>query len=91
MERLFTGGKKQHNVSYIDTYGMHAYLINNKKIDNIIDMVKIVDTPIDVKIEDLGKLHKLTILVIYPTIVNVINSISNINDLSIETFTNGYN
>ena len=83
------------NIYYMNTmdtlYGMHAYLINNKKIDNIIDMVKIVDTPIDVKIEDLGKLHKLTILVIYPTIVNVINSISNINDLSIETFTNGYN
>lgn len=82
------------DIYYMNTmdtlYGMHAYLINNKKIKNIIDMVNIVDTPIDVKIEDLGKLNKLTILVVYPTIVNVINSNSNINDLSIETFTNVY-
>ena len=69
-------------------WGTHGYLINNSKIDRILDKIKFIDMPIDIKYENLGKNSELIIYVIYPTIVNQQGDkfASNINDLSIETF-----
>ena len=51
-------------------WGTHAYLINNKNIDKIIKYTKIIDKPIDVKLQYLDKQKNLNIFVLYPTIVN---------------------
>lgn len=51
-------------------WGTHAYLINNKNIDKIIKYTKIIDKPIDVKLQYLDKEKNLNIFVLYPTIVN---------------------
>lgn len=67
-------------------YGTHAYLINNKNIDKIINNINHIDEPIDVRYEYLGKNKILDIYVVYPVVVNIINSSSTIQDLSIETF-----
>lgn len=71
-------------------WGTHGYLVNNSNIDKILEKIKIIDMPIDNKYETLGKNSELNIYVINPTIVNQsFNKLpSNINDLSIETFSN---
>lgn len=51
-------------------WGTHAYLINNKNIDKIIKYTKIIDKPIDIKLQYLDKQKNLNIFVFYPTIVN---------------------
>jgi GR25 family glycosyltransferase involved in LPS biosynthesis len=69
-------------------WGTHGYLINNSKINKIIDKIKFIDMAIDIKYESLGKSGELIIYVIYPTIVNQQGDklSSTINDLSIENF-----
>ena len=66
--------------------GTHAYIVNNKNIENIIKATKYIDMPIDTKIESLGKNDELTVLVVYPTIVNMIDSPSTIRDMKLENF-----
>jgi hypothetical protein len=62
-------------------------LVNNKNIDKIIENIKLIDEPIDVRYSILGNNDTFENLIIYPTIVNQhIELPSNINDLSIETF-----
>ena len=50
-------------------YGTHAYVINNKNIDKIIDNIKIIKNPIDVIIQDLSKNHIFNTVIMYPYIV----------------------
>ena len=67
--------------------GMHAYIVNNKNIEKIINATKYIDMPIDVKIHNLAKNDELTILVVNPTIVNHPNdSPSTIEDMNLENF-----
>ena len=47
-------------------YGTHAYVINNKNIDKIIDNIKIIKNPIDVIIQDLSKNHIFNTVIMYP-------------------------
>ena len=62
-------------------------MVNNKNIDKIIENIKLIDEPIDVRYSILGNNDTFENLIIYPTIVNQhIELPSNINDLSIETF-----
>jgi len=66
--------------------GTHAYIVNNKNIEKIIKATTYIDMPIDHKIYNLGKNDELLVLVVYPTIVNMIDSPSTIKDMTIETF-----
>ena len=50
-------------------YGTHAYVINNKNIDKIIDNIKIIKNPIDVIIQDLSKNNIFNTVIMYPYIV----------------------
>jgi GR25 family glycosyltransferase involved in LPS biosynthesis len=58
------------NLHYVNPkqnlFGTHAYVINNKNIDKIIDNVKIIKRPIDVIIHDIGKNHIFNIVIMYP-------------------------
>ena len=47
-------------------FGTHAYVINNKNIDKIIDNVKIIKRPIDVIIHDLSKNRIFNTVIMYP-------------------------
>jgi glycosyl transferase family 25 len=49
--------------------GTYGYLINNSKINNIIENTKYMDRPIDHRIPDLCKDNVFKILVIHPVIV----------------------
>lgn len=69
-----------------ELWGTHGLLINNKNMDKILEKMQIVDTPVDVKIANLAKSGELNVFIIYPFIVDIIDSSSTINDLSIETF-----
>lgn len=67
-------------------YGTHAYVINNKNIDKIIDNVKIIKNPIDVIIQNLTYNKLLNTIVIYPNIVEYNKSFEstiNTNDTNI--------
>lgn len=44
-------------------------MINNKKIDKIIDNVKIIKRPIDVAIKDLSNNRIFTTIIMYPNTV----------------------
>ena len=44
-------------------------MINNKKIDKIIDNVKIIKRPIDVAIQDLSNNRIFTTIIMYPNTV----------------------
>jgi GR25 family glycosyltransferase involved in LPS biosynthesis len=83
-----------NNIYYLndnqEIWGTHGLLINNKNIDKIIEKTKWIDSQIDIKLADLGKSNELNILVIQPYIVSMISLISDINDLSIETFYTNY-
>lgn len=73
-------------------YGTHGYIVNNKKINKILDKIKFIDSPIDNKYESLARENELTIFVIHPNIVHYAGDElpSNINDLSIENFSLNY-
>lgn len=66
--------------------GTHAYVINNKNIQKIVDETKFVDAAIDWKIFNLSKEKKLNVFVIYPTIVDQSANDSNIRNMTVETF-----
>jgi glycosyl transferase family 25 len=53
----------------VDLYATHAYVVNNKNIDKIIDKIKFINNPIDVNYDYLGKNNILKIYVINPRIV----------------------
>ena len=56
-------------------YGTHAILINNKNISKIIENLKLIDKPIDYKIQSLAMDDKLNIFTLYPIIVDQLNGI----------------
>jgi GR25 family glycosyltransferase involved in LPS biosynthesis len=58
------------------TIGNFAYLINNKNINKILDLVKPIDSPIDNKIDTLIKNNKLNCIVVYPNIFNYMAEIT---------------
>jgi glycosyl transferase family 25 len=78
------------NIFYLDQnellIGTHSYIINNKNIEKIIRFTKNIDMAIDWKLSTLGKNNDLNILVVYPTLVDIIDSESNIRNMNIETF-----
>lgn len=84
IDNIYEMDKNEH------LWGTHSYIVNNNNIDKILDEIKLIDMPIDNKYEKLGKNKNLKIYVINPTIVNQSNNKlpSNINELSIETFSN---
>ena len=51
-------------------YGLHAYIINNKNINKIVNELKYIDGLIDVKIQDFSLNGTFNTYVIYPTIVD---------------------
>lgn len=51
-------------------YGLHAYIINNKNINKIVNNLKYIDGLIDVKIQDHSLNGTFNTYVIYPTIVD---------------------
>jgi glycosyl transferase, family 25 len=64
-----------------ETVGCYAYLINNKKIKKIIESTKIIDEPIDLKMNSLIKTDNLIAFTIEPNLINYIVEIpSTIND-----------
>jgi GR25 family glycosyltransferase involved in LPS biosynthesis len=67
------GENIKENVYKIDKkgslYGAHAILINNKKIDKIIEHTKFITVPIDVRLEELCRSDELIGTVIYPHLV----------------------
>jgi GR25 family glycosyltransferase involved in LPS biosynthesis len=65
--------------------GTHAYVINNKNIDKIIQETSLIDRQIDVKIQHLANEGKLNVIKTYPYYVNTIEVESTIAD---EPFTN---
>lgn len=77
--------KIKNNVYLIDknkyTIGTFAYLINNKNINKIISLTKLIDAPIDNKLDTLIKNNLLNAFVVYPNLINYIaESKSNIMD-----------
>jgi GR25 family glycosyltransferase involved in LPS biosynthesis len=50
--------------------GTHAYVINNKNIDKIIENTKVIDMAIDVKIQRLADEKKINVIKTYPYYVN---------------------
>jgi len=66
----------------------HAYMVNNNSIDKIINETKLIDEPIDWKLNNLSKNNKLKMLVLYPTLVDQGGAGTIINDKSIELLTN---
>jgi len=89
------GEKIIDNLYYVDNnvdlYGMHAYIVNNSKIYNLINNTKPIFEPIDCQLFDLSKSKKINIVVFFPTLV-VQGGVQNstINDLSIENFSDKY-
>jgi GR25 family glycosyltransferase involved in LPS biosynthesis len=66
--------------------GTHAYLINNKNIDKLIEATEFMHMPIDNKFKELSKNDTLNVLLIYPTLVNQSNEIpSDIRNMKIKT------
>lgn len=68
------GNKHKNNIYEIDkskeTVGCFAYLINNKNIKKIINTTKLIDEPIDLKMNSLIKTNNLKVYTIHPNIVN---------------------
>lgn len=64
------------NIYYIDknkfTIGTFAYLINNKNVKKLIELTKIIDSPIDNKLDTLIKNNKINAYVVYPNLINYI-------------------
>jgi GR25 family glycosyltransferase involved in LPS biosynthesis len=72
--------KITENIFKIDTnkntIGTFAYLINNKNIDKLIELIKIIDSPIDVKLDNLIKNNFINAYVIYPNLVSYNHNLS---------------
>ncbi len=51
-------------------YGIHGYLINNKNMEKLYELIKKIDYPIDVKFKDLADAGKIQIYTVYPDLVN---------------------
>jgi GR25 family glycosyltransferase involved in LPS biosynthesis len=77
---LFLGNLKDNhgenisdNLYYLDKninlWGTHAYIINNKNIDKIIDKLNIIRIPIDNSIEKLSFDNVFNTITIYPNLV----------------------
>jgi len=79
-----------HFNNNLKLWGTHGLLIHNKNIDKIIEKVEYIDCDIDIKIANLAKSGELKVFILYPFIVNIIDSKSTINDFSIETFDSIY-
>jgi GR25 family glycosyltransferase involved in LPS biosynthesis len=64
------------NIHYIDknkfTIGTFAYLVNNKNISKIIEATKIIDSPIDNKMDTLIKNNQINAYVVFPNLINYI-------------------
>lgn len=62
------------NIHSIDknkyTIGTFAYLLNNKNINKIINVTKVIDSPIDNKLDTLIKNDQINAYVIYPNLIN---------------------
>ena len=71
-----------------DLWGTHGYLVNNTRINKILEHISYIDMVIDNKYEVLANTKQLDILVVEPTLVNQQPTVfaSTINDFSIETF-----
>lgn len=54
------------------TIGTFAYLINNKNISKLIEHTKLIDSPIDNKLDTLIKNNKINAFVVYPNLINYI-------------------
>lgn len=69
-------------------WGTHAYVINNKNIDKIIEVTKHIDCAIDNKFEMYSKNNTLSMPIFYPSLVYQSPEItSNIKNMNVETFT----
>lgn len=68
------GSNHTQNIHNIDknknTKGTYAYLINNKKINKILNSLNYIDEPIDEKFNSLIKTNNIIAYVINPNIVN---------------------
>jgi len=75
-----SGNKDDNSIQYKDNiyyfnkennlYGNHGYLINNSRINNIIENIKFIDRPIDNKIQDLTIENRFITLIVDPVIVD---------------------
>jgi GR25 family glycosyltransferase involved in LPS biosynthesis len=74
------GTQYKENIYYIDknkkTIGTFAYIINNKNIDKIINLTKLINEPIDIKLNNLIVSGLLNAYVINPNIINYKDSIT---------------
>ena len=52
------------------TIGTFAYIVNNKNINKIIELTKIIESPIDNKLDTLIKNNKINAYVVYPNLIN---------------------
>jgi GR25 family glycosyltransferase involved in LPS biosynthesis len=101
-DMLFLGNLKDNHgtqiledLYYVDKsnnlYGTHAYVVNNKNINKIINKTENIDRAIDNKLEDCAKNETLDIVVVYPNLVEQDGSFrSTINYSIIEEFSNKY-
>ncbi len=63
-------GVYKNNLCYPDTpYGTQSYMVNKKSAKKILDLIPIVDDPIDVKYDILMKNNQMKGLVVIPTLV----------------------
>ena len=51
-------------------WGTYAYLINKNSIDKIINEIKFIEKPIDIKYNELALYKKLNILTVFPTLID---------------------
>ena len=95
---LENGGNKGNtiidNIYEMDSnhfcWGTHGLLIKNKNIDKILNKLNYIGTQIDNKFTELGKSKELTVLVIHPYLVEIIEEPSTIRELNIENFNSFY-
>ena len=66
----------------------HAYIVNNNSINKVINLTNKINKPIDHVLDELSKTNQLTIMVLYPTIIDQGGAGTIINDKSIELLTN---
>jgi len=67
------GKNIQDNIYYLDNTvslsGTHAYIVNNKNINRIIEKIKKITNPIDTKIQKLSYKKIINSILIYPNLV----------------------
>ena len=68
------GLQYKENIYHIDknkkTVGTFAYIINNKNIDKIISLTKLIDESIDIKLNNLIVSNLLNAYVVYPNVIS---------------------